>query len=172
MMEKSAVVLISPCILNAQFQAAPPVTNSHWGTPFIQLLKDYDVEFFCLPCTEAGFCGMKCKKHGLDYYQSLKGYPEYCESQVQNILDRVLLLSGKGKEIIACLGVEHSPSCAVSYMYTHHGMVKRAGIFFDRLFTGMEKVDINLKWIGINRKYPQKAYTYLRTILEQWKSEC
>lgn len=171
-MEKSAIVLIAPCILDAHFQAAPPEESSHWGKPFIELLKDHSVELLCLPCTETGFCGIPREKHGVDYYQALEGYPQYCEDQAQGALRRILNLYRDGKNIIACLGVEHSPSCAVSYMYTHHGMVKRAGIFFEQLFAGLDKVDIKLDWIGINRKYPQKAYIRLQTVLSQWEAEC
>ena len=77
-MEKPALVLIAPCILDAQFQAAPPDGSSHWGTPFIKLLQDHGVELLCLPCTETSFCGIPRGKHGVDYYQTLEGYPQYC----------------------------------------------------------------------------------------------
>ena len=171
-MWKSAVVLIAPCILDAQFQAGRSDFSSHWGTPFVKLLKDHSVEVLCLPCTETGFCGAPRKKHGVDYYQALNGYLEYCEKQAGNMQQRLLSLSESGKNIIACLGVEHSPSCAVSYMYTHRGTVKRAGIFFEYLFTRIDETGIKIEWIGINRRYPQKAYNHLRKLLDRWEAEC
>lgn len=166
-MEKPDVVLVAPCILDAQFQAAPPKGSFHWGIPFAELLKDSGVEVVLLPCTETEFCGIPRKKHGVDYYQVLKGYPEYCEKQAADMLQKILSLSLEGQSVIACLGVEHSPSCAVTYMYTHHGMVKRAGIFFEQLFAGLDKANIKLERIGINRNYPPKAYKHLKTVLNQ-----
>lgn len=171
-MGKPAVILIAPCILAAQLQAEQPDPSSHWGTPFIKLLRDHDVELLCLPCTETGFCGVPRKKHGVDYYQTLNGYLEYCEKQAGNMQQRLLSLNEKKKDILACIGVEHSPSCAVSYMYTHRGTVKRAGIFFEQLFTKINETGIKIEWIGINRRYPQKAYNHLRKLLERWESEC
>lgn len=171
-MEKPDVVLVAPCILDAQLQAVPPESSSHWGIPFFELLRDRGIEIFPLPCTETGFCGIPRGKHGVDYYQALEGYPEYCEEQAWDMLQKILSLRKEGKNVIACLGVEHSPSCAVSYMYTHHGMVKRAGIFFELLFAGLDKEGIKPEQIGINRKHPRKAYLRLQTVLSRRKSEC
>lgn len=171
-MGKSAVILIVPCILDAQLQAERPDPHYHWGAPFIELLREHSVELLCLPCTEVGFCGVSRKKHGVDYYQALNGYLEYCEKQARNMQQRLISLNEKRENIIACLGVEHSPSCAVSYIYTHRGTVRRAGIFFEQLFTRLDEAGMKIEWIGINRKYPQKAYNHLRKLLEQWESEC
>ncbi len=170
-MEKPDVVLVAPCILDAQFQAVPPKGLSHWGLPFVELLKDRGVEIFPLPCVETGFCGIPRGKHGVNYYQALKGYPEYCEKQARDAVQKILSLRREGKNVVACLGVEHSPSCAVSYMYTHHGMAKRAGIFFEELFAGLDKADIKLERIGVNRKHPKKAYIRLQAVLSQWGQE-
>lgn len=165
-MKKSATVLIAPCIINAQFQAELPRKSSHWGAAFEELLKSRGVKIILLPCTETGFCGIPRKKHGVDYYQSLEGYPEYCAQLAQDTAEMVLSLIREGQEIVACLGVEHSPSCAVSYMYTHNGMVKRAGIFFEKLFAKLDEGGVNLRKIGINRRHPQKAYIQLRNMLD------
>lgn len=171
-MEKPDVVLAAPCILEGRLQAAAPEGPSHWGSPFVELLKAKGVEIFPLPCTETGFCGIPRGKHGVNYYQSLKGYPEYCGKQAQDTIRKILSLRREGRNVLACLGVEHSPSCAVSYMYTRYGMAKRAGIFFEQLFAGLDQADVKVERIGINRKHPKKAYIRLQTVLDQWKPEC
>lgn len=165
-MKKPTIVLTAPCILNAQLQAVPPENSLHWGSAFEELLKSKQVEIFLLPCTETGFCGIPRKKHGVDYYQSLEGYPEYCAQLAQDTAEMILPLIREGQKIVACLGVEHSPSCAVSYMYTHNGMVKRAGIFFEKLFAELDEAGVNLRRIGINRRYPRKAYIQLQNVLD------
>lgn len=172
-MEKPVVVLIAPCILDARFQAEVPAGSVHWGVPFIKLLQAKGVETLLLPCTETGFCGIPRKKHNVDYYQTLEGYPEYCEKQAQDAIQRILSLCNEGKNVIACLGVERSPSCAVSYMRTYQrGTFKRVGIFFEQLFVGLDESGIKLERIGINRTYPQKALKRLETVLSQWESKC
>lgn len=55
------------------------------------------------------------------------------------------------------IGVEHSPTCAVSYMYSHKGMLKRAGMFYEALLRELNGRGMKVPWIGINRTHPQKA---------------
>lgn len=164
-MQKTIVILAAPCILNADLQAVAPIEDVHWGSIFSNLMHEKGVEVFALPCTESDFCGIPRIKHGLDYYQALNGYPEYCNKLAFKTAQEVQRLTQGGKHVVACLGVEHSPSCAVSYMYTHHGTVKRAGIFFESLFTYLEQMNIQIVKIGINRKHPRNAYIKLLDVL-------
>ncbi len=161
-------VLIAPCILSPGFQAEKK-GESHWGYPFIKMLMEHEMDIVFSCCSEASFegyqMGMKRKKHGIDYYQTLTGYREHCFRLAQSTAEMIEDMHAGGYHFICCLGVEHSPSCAVNYMYSHRGMIKQPGIFFGMLQEELDKRRIEIPRIGINRRYPQKALNMLEQLL-------
>ena len=72
-------------------------------------------------------------------------------------VDEAIALERSEEKTIAIIGVEHSPSCAANYMYTHTGMKKRKGLFLSHLCAEMEKNGLVYSVIGINRRFPKKA---------------
>lgn len=164
-MQNKNIVFAAPCIFDASFQAAAPDTDGHWGNIFSELLKKECITVILLPCTESEYCGKKRKKHGIGYYQNLDGYSEYCQQCAKKTADAMEKLSQEGARLIACLGIEHSPSCAVSYLYSHQGMLKRQGIFFTCLFQEIELRGLTIEKIGINRTHSRKAFAKLTDII-------
>lgn len=155
------IVLVAPCILHPFLQAVLPADESHWGTPFTELLHASDVKIIPLACTETEFCGNHRKKHGIHYYSSLAGYAEFCSQKAAETFVDIQNSTMQGEKTLICLGIEHSPSCAVSYMYSKEGTLKRKGIYFEALAELMSNHGIECIMIGINRKYPRKAYNAL-----------
>lgn len=166
-MKQTGFVLTAPCILNASLQAGVSDSENHWGTMFVQMLEKEQIKIVPLPCTESEYCGLFRRKHGIGFYQSLEGYCDYCRLLAQETADKTYAFTRNGYELLACLGVEHSPSCAVSYLYSQYGTLKRQGIFFEFLFHELEKRKLNFERIGINRKYPRKAYIRLTQLVNK-----
>ena len=161
-------VLIAPCILSPGLQAEKK-QGEHWGYSFIKLVMEYGVDIIPLPCPESSFerfeAGLSRSKHGIDYYMSLDGYNEHCGLLAEQTEQMVLDMQRGGYNFICLLGVEHSPTCAVSYMYSCHGMLKRQGMFYELLQNRLKMQDLEIPHIGINRTHPNKAYAALEKIL-------
>ena len=165
-MKHPQVILVAPCILYPSLQACAPNNPTHWGTQFSTLLESSEVKIIPLPCPESEFCGIPRKKHGIDYYRALRGYEDFCSQKAQETFTNVLYLSRQGIHVLACLGVEHSPSCAVSYMYSNRGMLKCKGLFFEHLYNLFQENNFPCEWIGINRTHPPKSYNALKRLLD------
>lgn len=167
-----SAVLVSPCILSPGFQAERKA-EKHWGYAFIELLMKYEVDIIPMPCPESAFggfsSGLQRGKHGIDYYLSLDGYQEHCMRLAQQSAARYADLSFGGYQFICMLGVEHSPSCAVNYLYSQHGTLKRLGIFFELLQEKLDSRNLSIPQVGINRKYPRKALELLEQKLSALK---
>ena len=73
--------------------------------------------------------------------------------------------------IIAIIGVEHSPSCAINYMYSHHGMIKRSGLFMQSIQKYLTEYNISIPFIGVNRKYPQKSLAEFKNLIQKAAAE-
>lgn len=167
-------VLVAPCMLSPGFQVERK-QGPHWGYCFLSLLMRSNIDIISLACPEStfgGFCnGLKRGKHGIDYYESLDGYVEHCECLAKQTADMIFDMGLGGYRFICILGVEHSPTCAVSYMYSHKGMLKRSGIYYRLLRSELELRGLHIPEIGINRAYPQKALILLEQVLADAKRE-
>lgn len=162
-------VLVAPCILSPGLQVERK-QGPHWGYCFLSLLMKHDIDIIPLSCPEStfgGFCnGLKRGKHGIDYYESLDGYGEHCGCLAKQAVNMIIDMESGGYRFICLLGVEHSPACAVNYMYSHNGMLKRTGIYYGLLKNELELRGRFIPEIGINRAYPRKALILLEQILD------
>ncbi len=167
-MNERYAVLVAPCIISPGFQVA--TKNTHWNHMFINVMLEFDIDIIPLLCVESTFkgydCGLKRNKHGIDYYSSNSDFIEHCNKASCAISKNILNMIKGGYKFIAILGIEHSPSCAVNYIYTYNkGMLKRSGLFFDSLKKDLSNIDISIPFIGINRRYPTKALKQLRNCI-------
>lgn len=165
---KRPCILVVPCILAAGLQAGASYETQNWGIPFIQIALKHNIDIHVLPCTESCFNGFENgfarRKHGIDYYSNLPGYQAFCSKKANEAAETVNSLI-KDNVIIAVIGVEHSPSCAINYMYSHRGMLKESGLFMKKLRDYLIEKQISPPFIGVNRKYPKKALTELETLI-------
>ncbi len=166
-MARSAV-LISPCILSPGLQAERR-PGEHWGYPFVEALVRHGLDVFPLPCPESSFggfqSGLRRGKHGIDYYMSLDGYQEHCAHLAQRCAEQLADMCAGGIQFVCMLGIEHSPTCAASYMYSRRGTLKRRGMFFELLHHELESRGLDIPQIGINRTHPGKALAFLEQML-------
>ena len=164
---KRRAVFVPYCMVAPGFQANSHIQcNYEWRKEFINFLLEEEIDMIPFSCVEASFAiladGLLRDKHGIDYYQKLTGFCEHCDDVASQEADRLMQMMKAGIQIVAILGIEHSPSCAVNYLYTHNGTQKRAGIFMQLLIEKLQKRGITTNYIGINRKYPKKALLRLK----------
>lgn len=164
---KRNAVIVPYCMLAPGFQANAHIETKHgWNSEFVKMLVENQIDIIPYTCVEASFDtvskGLLRSKHGLDYYESSSQFLAYCKSVAKLEAEKIISMISSGYKIIAILGIEHSPSCAVSYLYTHKGTLKRAGIFMDLLMDNLESYNLKMNYIGINKKFPNKAICRLR----------
>ncbi len=168
MRSRQRAVIVPPCVLSPGLQAAEK-PGRHWGYAFIELLIAYAINIVPLPCPEATFQGYAfglCRnKHGVDYYKSVEGYVSHCQSLAKSIVKELQSMQKGGYDFICLLGVEHSPTCALNYMYSRSGMLKRPGLFMSSLQNELQDSGMIITQIGINRTYPRKSLTLLEQML-------
>ena len=158
--EMRHAVLLPPCVLSPGLQAERK-SGPHWGYPFVELIMGHDVNSVFMPCPESSFGGfgngLQRGRHGIDYYKGMEGYGDHCLRLAKESAEMILDMQAGGFRFLCILGIEHSPTCAVSYMYSHNGMLKRAGMFYEALQCELEANGMRIPWIGINRTHPKKA---------------
>ena len=154
------VVFVPGCLLCPALQAGSSEKNSSWPEAFRTVWEKYPVGLMQMPCPEAtfpdGLNGLGRLPHGIQYYEMLEGFRTHCTRLAQQTADHILSFQRTGYTV-AVAGIEHSPTCAVSYMYTRQGTVRRAGLFLDRLMNTLAATSTDVSYIGINRSFPRKA---------------
>lgn len=164
-----AVVFVPGCLLCPALQAGDSEKAGTWPEAFRAVWENYPVDLIQMPCPEAtfpnGMAGLGRSPHGIRYYETLDGFPAHCARLARRTADQLLSFRQMGYTVAAVIGVEHSPTCAVSYMYTRGGTVRRAGLYLDALMDALAAAGTDVLFIGVNRRFPQKAVNALKAAL-------
>lgn len=165
---RSKKFIFVPFCLMAQAYQAKGIVKYDWkGTikPIMQLLIDNDINIIQMPCAESLYNDNLIRDpRGLSKYDTLE-FNRHCESLAQLVFKQIKTIINSGYEVIAILGIEHSPSCCINYIYTNKGMEKRKGLFMDKLFAKLQNENIDIPMIGVNRKHIKKSLDELNKIL-------
>lgn len=163
-------VLIPFCLTCQAFQAQG-IVKYEWKSsikPVIQKMIDNDINIIQMPCPESSY--VSYSKSLVREPMGLKGYDteeyrDHCKKMSTQLLDMIKPIVDNGYTILAILGIENSPSCAVSYIYTNKGMQSRKGVFLKTLEEILKENNIEIPFIGVNRKSVRKSLEKLDELL-------
>jgi len=164
-------VFVPFCLLCQAFQAQG-IVKYNWSstiTPFVKLLVEKDINIIQMPCAESSFHNYKCvvrEPKGLKYYNT-EEFNIFCEELSNNVYQQIKNILENNYKILAILGIENSPTCTINYIYTNKGMEKRMGLFMDKLYKKLSDENINIPFIGINRKSITKSLNKLTNLIEE-----
>ncbi|MBP3462898.1 MAG: hypothetical protein J6K45_00205 [Clostridia bacterium] len=167
---RSKKFIFVPFCLMAQAYQAQGIVKYDWkGTikAIMQLLIDNEINIIQMPCAESLYKNSLIREpKGLSKYDT-EEFNNHCNDLAETVFNEINNIINSGYEVIAILGIEHSPSCCINYIYTNNGMEKRKGLFIDKLFKRLQKENIEIPMIGINRKYINKSIKELKLIIEK-----
>lgn len=124
--------------------------------PVIQELLRHDANLVQMPCPEATFNGLSAnlvrRPQSLRSYEQDDKYLDHCHRLAAQVAAQMRDIVRAGYHIALVLGIEYSPSCAISLHYTNRGTVRRPGLFTDRLQDAMLEHGVTAPYVGINRR--------------------
>lgn len=164
---RSKRFIFVPFCLMAQAYQAQGIVKYEWKSsikPIMQLLIDNDINIVQMPCTESTFNDSLIREPQVLSKYNTKKFNEHCQKKANEVIEEIKKIINCGYEVIAILGIEHSPSCCVNYIYTNKGNEKRKGIFIEKIYEGLKEYNIPI--IGINRKYIRKSLIELEKVIE------
>lgn len=159
-------VFVPFCLLAQAYQAQGIVKYEWKGTikPIVELLVDNDINIIQMPCAEAKFNNSLIREpKGISKYDN-NDFNKHCQNLAKTTAEQIKNILKNGYEVLAVMGIEQSPSCCVNYIYTNKGMQNRKGLFMQKLFDEIQ--EYNIPFIGINRKYINKAMITLEDIIK------
>lgn len=169
-------VLIPFCLICQAFQARGIVRYEFSATikPIVEEFLKYNINIIQMPCPESHLGGyekgLKRGPKGISEYDC----PEFrslCHRLASEVVEMIKAILSNGYEIVAILGIEYSPSCAVKYQYTRNmGTIRRSGIFIETLQNLLKKNNVEIPFIGVNRRGITKSLEEVQNLLRE-KSE-
>lgn len=161
------VVLVPGCLMCPVFHVKFDSTKLSWRDEILKALLDAGVGIIQMPCPEVSFggysAGMTRRPHGVQYYENLPGFQQHCEMLAENMVEQIIALKKNSVQVCAILGIENSPTCAVTRIFSFgRGTALRSGLFMDALTVLLAKEGITIPLVGITRhKKSQKIETKL-----------
>lgn len=162
-------VFVSHCML-AQGIMAEGVVRKFPAIvrPVIEFCLKHDLNIMQMPCPESQCAsgGLGRLPHGKKWYEDnglrdtatkiAKGQAEYMKDLVDN-----------GFEILAIIGVDFSPACAVTYLNRGPVVYKDEGIYVEELKKCLSDVGLCIKFMGINQRWHKKLQKDLENLISE-----
>ncbi|MBU1202756.1 hypothetical protein KKH39_01805 [Patescibacteria group bacterium] len=136
-------------------------------TPVTEMLTRHKINMVQMPCPELifdGFCRRPCHKTHYDKVSNRA----VCRQLAQTVVGQMILFKDNGNELMAVLGIDFSPSCAVDLIYGEKRQhLRGSGIFVEELQSLMHKQSLRVPMIGIRLYQMEDTLKQLRELLER-----
>lgn len=134
--------------------------------PVLEFCLRHDINILQMPCPESQCAagGLGRSPHGKAWYEK-NGLRETSHTIAQGQLDYMERLRAAGIEIIAVIGVEFSPACAVNYLNKGRAIVRDEGIYVEELKAGMARRGFAVPFVGVNARWSKKMVADLEALI-------
>ena len=162
-------VFVSHCML-AQCVMANGVVKQFPGPvkPVLQFCLDNDINIMQMPCPET-LCasgGLDRDPHGKKWYEEnglRETSREIAIGQVRYMRD----LTDHGFVILAIIGVDFSPACAVNFLNKGRTMYRGQGIYIEELRCALEEHGLQIRLVGVCQRWHKKLERELSEMLDR-----
>ena len=80
-------------------------------------------------------------------------------------------LVDEGFEVLAIIGVDFSPACAVNYLNRGTAIYADQGIYVEELRKCLEEARLDVPFIGVNQRWHKKLHSDLAALLSRELTE-
>lgn len=135
--------------------------------PVVEFCMRNDINIMQMPCPETlcGAGGLGRSPHGKIWYEQ-NGLRETSVSIAKGQADYVGRLIAHDVQVLAIVGLDFSPACAVNYLNKGRSIVKGEGIYIEELKREFAERGIKLPFVGISGKWQKKMVRDLEALLE------
>ena len=169
MIRSRRCVFVSHCILaqavraNGLVKYFPAIVR-----PVVQFCLDKDINIVQMPCPESCCAagGLRRDPHGKKWYEA-RGLRQVCASIARSQVAYMKELVSADVEVLAIIGMEFSPACAVSYLNQGRRLVKDQGIYVEELRRELDAAALDIPFLGVNQRALKKLDRELRSLVDE-----
>jgi predicted secreted protein len=151
-------VFVSHCVL-AQCVMAEGLVKEFPGPikPVVEFCMANDINIMQMPCPEtlAPAGGLGRGPHGKMWYEKA-GLRTTAREIAVGQAAYIRTLVDNGFNVLAIIGVEFSPACAVNYLNQGRKIVHGKGIYVEELEGAMKERGLAIPFIGVSQRWQKK----------------
>lgn len=165
-------ILVPFCLICQAFQARGIVRHGFSAVikPIVEEILKHDLNIIQMPCPESQFGGLekglKRTPKSLAEYNNPK-FLSLCERLADQVVDQIGAIIANDFEVVAILGIEFSPACSISLQYSNKGTFHEPGHFIAVLQKKLKEKNIDIPFLGINRRGIKSSIRRLDDLLEK-----
>ena len=169
MIRSKLFVFSAPCLLAQAIRAKGLVREfPAVVTPVIDLLIENEVNIFSMPCPELYLDSMirrPCQKR---HYDTPKNRATYRRIGLL-IARHIRQVARAGYSVVAILGVEFSPSCAIDHITASppQRIIPGQGILIEELAAELHRQQIEVPMISVNPHRPERSLPVIKKRIEE-----
>lgn len=152
----------------AQYVMAEGLVRTHPAIvkPVVEFCLKNDINIIQMPCPETNCAagGLGRQPHGKAWYEQ-NGLRETCRDIATGQLDYVERLMSGGMRVLAFVGIEFSPACAVTFLNKGRSIVRDEGIYVEELKRGMSERGMSIPFVGVATKWHRRLERELEALL-------
>lgn len=137
--------------------------------PLLQFCMDNDVNIMQMPCPESRCAagGIEREPHGKGWYET-NGLRETASSIAKDQSEYIKTLIDNGYNILAIIGMEFSPACAINYLNRGPVIYKDEGIYIEELKAELDNLNLpQQNFVGVNMRAHKKLRRDLDALSEK-----
>jgi predicted secreted protein len=134
--------------------------------PVVQFCLDNDINMIQMPCPET-LCaagGLGREPHGKAWYEAHGLRERSREIAAAQVAYLKQLIDG-GLCVLAIVGMEFSPACAVNLLNRGRRIQRGQGIFVEELKAALEAAGRDIPFVGVNQRALKKLAQDLQSLL-------
>ena len=151
-------VFISHCLL-AQGVMAQGIVKKYPAVvrPLLEFCIEHDLNILQMPCPESRCSagGLVREPHGKRWYEQ-NGLRATAHTIAAEQVNYMRALADEGFEILAIIGVDLSPACAVNYLNRGPAIYRDQGIYVEELRKCLDEVRMDIPFVGVNQRWHNK----------------
>ena len=151
-------VFISHCLL-AQGIMAQGIVKKYPAVvrPLMDFCLKHDLNIIQMPCPESRCTagGLVREPHGKRWYEQ-NGLRVTARTIADEQIEYMRALIDEGFEILAIIGVDLSPACAVNYLNRGPAVYSDQGIYVEELRKRLDEMQLEIPFVGFNQRWHKK----------------
>lgn len=134
--------------------------------PLIQFCMEHDLNILQMPCPESRCSagGLVREPHGKLWYEK-NGLRAAARTIAVEQVNYMRSLINEGFEILAIIGVDFSPACAVTYLNRGPAIYRDQGIYVEELRKCLAEAQFDVPFVGVNQRWHKKLLTDLNKLV-------
>lgn len=135
--------------------------------PVVEFCLENEINIIQMPCPET-LCaagGLGREPHGKAWYEK-NGLRETAKKIAEGQASYMRELTGAGFHILAIIGMEFSPACAVSLLNRGRRIIRDQGIYVEELRAELERANLEIPFVGVNQRALKKLERDLKALID------